>query len=377
MTKDPQNFCGDCAPASQGRGRGGFVAWKSIRTYLMATWLIALLAAAPSVQAQSSLLLGNIGNRRHPPRRVVVHLPPIEPGHETDPRPVLYVLDGELARDTFHIPETIATLVQQDRIDRWIVVAIDSTSDRTREYASEALRFADFVVDVVAPQVEQHFAIRPGRESRAILGYSYGGLAALQMQMGRPEYFGRVIAMSPSLWYRRGAANRAFRRSRALLPHRMWIDVGGREGRENDAIPYMVADARALRDAAIARGMVFGRDVGYDEVVDEAHDMAAAGRRMHAALAFALSRPDAWREGPSRMWVETYRYADASRSVPFVVHAEYESGVRLAWPPTLVHLQNNAGDRVTDDLLRPHRFLRIRGFPHVSDQLPDQPRLLP
>jgi enterochelin esterase family protein len=194
---------------------------------------------------------------------------------------VLYVLDGQAAFTSFGVDRAITELAADGTIEPWIAVAIDATLARTDELAHHPARYARFVAGAVVPAVADHLRVRRGRESTAVLGYSYGGLGAVRMHLARPDVFGRVIAMSPSVWVRDRAVVGAFRRWRTELPVRLWIDVGAREG-------HMVRDARALRDAAIARGMHLGADLGYAEAADESHDMSAAGRRMRPALAFAL-----------------------------------------------------------------------------------------
>jgi predicted alpha/beta superfamily hydrolase len=277
--------------------------------------------------------LGPFGDRLHRPRDVRAWVPEHEEGARL---PVLVVLDGQGSETWFRVPQTIATLVAEGRIEPWIVLAVDSTADRTRELGRTDARFGRFVADVVLPAARDRLPIREGRASTAILGYSYGGLAAVAAGVGVADTFGRVIAMSASLWVEQRMVIARLERARTL-PLRLWIDVGSREPDAEDLIPYMVGDARDLRDVALRRGMVFGRDVGFDEALGEGHDMSAAGRRMRAALLFSLGDRDLSRETPTELSIT--RYPAHGRRATHAIGAAYEGGAHLTFPEHLVEAQ--------------------------------------
>lgn len=299
--------------------------------------------------------LGHFGDRRHRPRDVRAWVPAHEEGARL---PVLVVLDGQGSETWFRVPQTIAALVREGRIEPWIVLAVDSTADRTRELGRTDARFGRFLADVVLPLARERLPIREGRASTAILGYSYGGLAAVAAGVGAADTFGRVIAMSASLWVDQRAVIARFERARTL-PLRLWIDVGSREPDAEDLIPYMVGDARDLRDVALGRGMVFGRDVGFDEALGEGHDMSAAGRRMRAALLFSLGDRDLSRERPTELSIT--RYPAHGRRATHAIGAAYEGGAHLTFPEQLV--EAHAGDTVlTRDVAHLDRALSVRAF---------------
>ena len=217
--------------------------------------------------------------------------------------PFLVVTDGDSALSpAFHIDETIADLVFEGHSEAAVIVAVPAV-DRTEElnlsWTSQRLlarrqprpnpssgvdAFADFIATVVLPEVRRRV---PLCTAGAILGYSYGGLAAVLVGLRHPDVFRSVVAMSPSLWSRNRSAFAALAIAEEL-PGRWWIDVGTEEGDPREAIPYMVADARLLRDTLRRRGA----EVGYDEAPGVAHDFRQAGLRMRNALAYALASDD-------------------------------------------------------------------------------------
>ncbi len=232
------------------------------------------------------------------PRPIELLVPQGDPPSEG--WPFVVVTDGDLAfRDTFRVGDTLRNLVDAGQVAPAIVIAVparERTEEMTPSRASRrALRrgervedpgggvesFADYLVDVVLPAVSERHALA---NSGAILGYSYGGLAAVHVGLRYPDRFGSVIAMSPSLWSARRHALTAVAEA-TRVPQRWWIDVGTEEGHEGDVVPYMVADARQLRRDLDARE---GVTVGYYEVPGRSHGSDEAGQRMRWALAFGL-----------------------------------------------------------------------------------------
>lgn len=299
--------------------------------------------------------LGRLGDRHHGERRVRAWVPEHDEGERL---PALVVLDGQGATEWFRVEATIAALAGEGLLEPWVVIAVDSTENRDRELARTDGRLARFLRDVVLTAARARLPLRDGRASTAILGYSYGGLAAVAASIAEPATFGRAIAMSPSLWVDGRDVLARFERARSL-PMRLWVDVGSAEPDAEDLIPYVVGDARDLRDLATGHGLRLGRDVGYLEVIGEVHDMAAAGRRMREALLFALSDRDLTGERPVALSLA--RYPARRRRATFAVEARYPRGERLTFPETLVEVR--AGEtRLRHEIAPEGLPLSVRAF---------------
>lgn len=273
--------------------------------------------------------LGAVEDADHLPRRVRVWMPE----HE-GPVPVLVVLDGGGAEDWFALPDALIRLVDAGRLTPWAVLAIDSSSERNAELGRADARFVDFVADTILPLARSRVSLLEGPENTAIHGYSYGGLQAVVAVARRPEVFGRAIAQSPSLWVEARAALTAFERGRR--PVRLFIDVGTRESGAGEILGYMLRDARDLRDVALNRGMVLGRDLGYFEAVGEEHDMAAGGRRIEPALAFALGDVDLTEATPVDLTV--MRHSAVRGRSAFSITLGYADGCHLTIPARLAEV---------------------------------------
>ncbi len=244
------------------------------------------------------------------PRDVIVRTPPPSTPAPPEGHPVLIVLDGQvLGDDGLGVLAELDRLVARGEAQDRVVVGVPSTQDRRRELPLSASgarailrpagrtrraramdeRFVDWVLDDVLARVGERVPIDVRRDSVTVLGFSHGGNAALHFAMRRPDRVGRIVCFSPSLWWRDHRVAETFARAHTALPSRMWVDVGSLEGWPNQRVPYMVADARALREVAIRRGMVLGVDLGYAEQEGGEHTYESVRGRMPAALAFVLA----------------------------------------------------------------------------------------
>ncbi len=129
--------------------------------------------------------------------------------------PVIYALDGQNlfeARTAFggrhwKIPETMSKMPKKLQA---IVVGIDNAGlGRIREYApykrgrqgGGGLEHLRFIIDELKPEVDRSYRTMPQQKTTAIIGSSMGGLLALWAGLRFGEVFGRVGALSPSLWF--------------------------------------------------------------------------------------------------------------------------------------------------------------------------------
>jgi predicted alpha/beta superfamily hydrolase len=321
-------------------------------------WLVPLLLvacgstptpAAPAPNATAELLpehddaavpitgawrdLGTVGDALHPPRRLRAWVPEHDPDTTL---PSVLVLDGDGAEAFFALPTTLAQLAGEERVRPFVILALSSTEARDDELSRADGRFVDFLVESVLPHARAALPLSVAREDSAILGYSYGGLQAAAAVVRHPEIFGRAVVQSPSLWVEDRSLTASFRRGSGTLPVRMWIDVGTEEPDPEQLVRYMIRDARAFRDAAIARGMIWGRDLGYLEALGEHHDMRAAGRRMREALLFALSDDDLTELTPTSLAIA--RHAHVGGRTTFSIEVGYEGGARLTVPRQLAEV---------------------------------------
>lgn len=91
-----------------------------------------------------------------------------------------------------------------------IIVGIDHGGiDRTHEYApfkrgkngGQGDLYVKFIIETIKPFIDTHYRSKPFREDTSIIGSSMGGLIALYAGFQYGQYFGKTIAMSPSIWF--------------------------------------------------------------------------------------------------------------------------------------------------------------------------------
>jgi predicted alpha/beta superfamily hydrolase len=173
-----------------------------------------------------------------------------------------------------------------------IVVAVPNAGEaRIAEYSpfddpeGGPGRGADYVsllADTIKPLVDGRYRTRPERTATSVAGSSMGGLISLFAFFARPDVFGVMAALSPSLWLA-GRAIFGLLDSAPFHSGRLYLDVGRLEGAET------LENARRLRDLLRAKGYVPDVHLRYVEDPAGGHAEAAWSRRFRAALPFLLS----------------------------------------------------------------------------------------
>ncbi len=249
-------------------------------------------------------------------RDLYIFLPPGYRRRGSRTYPVLYLQDGQnvFSREgTWHIrwdaDGTAARLIRRRRIEELIIVGVANSEWRDDEYtptedATEgAGGYADLylrhLVEEVKPFIDENFRVRPFREDTGIGGSSLGGLLALYAAMTYPHYFGKVAALSPSLWWDDQVILKwAAEWEVDPADFRIWLDMGWWEADEEDGEEEEdgreevdpLLEARALRDILVDKGFRRGRNFRYFEDAEGTHDELAWGRRFGRALTFLFGK---------------------------------------------------------------------------------------
>ena len=239
-------------------------------------------------------------------RDVLVWLPP---GYDpsTDVRyPVLYMHDGQnlfepetafKKGEHWRVGETAAGLIEAGRIEPPIIVGIYNTGEmRVDEYTpttdkklggGQADDYGRMIIEELKPLVDRAYRTRIDRESTGIAGSSLGGLVSLHLAFHQPAVFGRVAALSPSVWWDRKAILKTIRESRSKPKSRVWVDMGTAEGSRG------LDDARLLKAALVGLGFTDGVDLHYAEYEGATHTELAWSERVGPMLEFLFPAPAA------------------------------------------------------------------------------------
>lgn len=234
-------------------------------------------------------------------RDVHVHLPPGYDAARRDKYPLLLLNDGQ---NLFHgsagsagsagssgiggqwgADVVVDRLVTTRQIPAVVVAGIEHAGERrVAEFtptpgrnadAGKAREYARLVLNEVLPGLARDFHVRTDAAGLTLGGSSMGGLVTLWMALSFPGRFGRLIVMSPSVWWDDRVILRRLEAKSFEPAPRVWLDVGKREG------AIVLRDVRALRDALRADSRLH---LKYVEDDDGDHSELSWGRRLADAL---------------------------------------------------------------------------------------------
>ena len=278
----------------------------------MATWIDYEEAyagggarVAGTVKVLRDVHSAELGNTRD----ILVYLPPSYPTANRT-YPTLYMHDGQNLFDEatsfageWRVDDVLEELAAEGL--EAIVVGVPNTgAERLQEYSpfhdsrfggGRAADYVKFVVETVRPLVDEAFRTTGDREGTATIGSSMGGMISLYAFFERPDVFGAVGAVSPSVGFAQGALIEYIERAR-FVGGRIYLDVGTLEGRPRDRDPLelrrepgaYVRKVREARDLLTRKGYREEVDLLYVEDEGGVHNEAAWARRFPRLVRFLL-----------------------------------------------------------------------------------------
>ena len=231
-------------------------------------------------------------------RDLIVYLPPGYSGQPWQRFPVLYMQDGQNLFDSatafggvpWNVKETADRLIDRGLVQPLIIVGVyNMGKSRVNEYTptkapklggGRAGRYGKFLVEEVMPFIQKEYRVITGLSSAGIGGSSLGGLVSLYLGLKMPDIFGKIAALSPSVWWNQRAIHR-FAEAAHVQPHsQIWLDIGTRES------PRIVPDVEQFRDILLEKGWLLGEDLHYERVEGGEHNEAAWAKRVSPFLQF-------------------------------------------------------------------------------------------
>lgn len=234
-------------------------------------------------------------------RDLIVYLPPC---YERDAKrryPVCYMQDGQNLFDSatafcgheWGLDETAEQLIGSGRMAPVIIVGIYNAGvKRINEYTAvrdshgkggRARAYGRMLVREILPFINSEYRTLTGAPDTALGGSSLGGLVTLYLGLQNPHVFGKLIVMSPSVWWAHGDILNRLAHLETKTGQTIWLDVGTAEGTHPG---QTCGDVQALRDALLGKGWRLGNDLIYFEDHGGEHNESAWGRRMRDVLPF-------------------------------------------------------------------------------------------
>jgi predicted alpha/beta superfamily hydrolase len=211
---------------------------------------------------------------------------------------VLYLHDGQNVFDKatsvgeeWRADETAMGLIASGAIEPLLIVGVYNTGehradeytparDETKGVGGKADLYGRMLVEEVKPFIDREYRTVGDAAHTGLAGSSLGGLVSVHLGLRYPHVFGRIAALSPSVWWSNRAIVRHVQGLEQKAPVMIWLDAGTKEGEQ------VVADARALRDALVAKGWKLGEDLGYLEAEGGEHNEASWAARVEKVLRF-------------------------------------------------------------------------------------------
>jgi len=218
---------------------------------------------------------------------VIVYLPP---GYEEDIErryPVLYMQDGQNLFDAstsfageWRLDEAAEQMIAAGLVAPLIIVGVYNagayrvdeytpTRDSAKRAGGKADRYGRMLVEELKPFIDSEYRTLPEPRSTGIGGSSLGGLVSLYLALKYSGIFWNVAVLSPSVWWDNRFIVRRVRALNAAPPLRVWLSTGTAEG---DGV---VAGARRVRDALVAKGWTEGESLHYEEIEGGRHSESA------------------------------------------------------------------------------------------------------
>lgn len=231
-------------------------------------------------------------------RDLVVYTPPGYADQTARRFPVLYLQDGQNLFDgatsfipgqDWHVGRTADAAIDDRAVEPLIIVGIYNTRARVSEYTpthvpklggGRADRYAKFLIEEVKPFVEREYRVLPGSLHAGIGGSSLGGLVSLYLGLKHSAIFGKIAALSPSVWWNQLFIHRFVKALRVERRPRIWLDIGTREGAR------MVEDVERFRDLLLQRGWRLEQGLHYERVEGAEHNEIAWAQRVRPFLEF-------------------------------------------------------------------------------------------
>lgn len=263
--------------------------------------------------------------------RLDIQLPPGYDAQRGIRYPVLYLDDGQ-DLETVRVRESLAAGYADGTLQPLILVAMHMPKDRMGAYGlsdraagtsvigptkygpvgTQAHAYSEWVAKTLVPWVDAQYRTQATPRGRAILGWSLGGLNALNLAWEYPEVFGTVGAFSPSFWISAESDDaEAVQRTRlaqrqveAGPPHpglRAFFAVGTAEetdDRDGDGTIDVLDDTRDLIAALVRQGATFdadgatpGADVALHVLPGGKHRQDSWAQMLPVFLRWAYGRP--------------------------------------------------------------------------------------
>lgn len=237
-------------------------------------------------------------------RDVIVYLPPDYNSVRRRRYPVLYLHDGQNVFDAatafnhneWGVDEAAEELIRKGEIEPLIIAGVYNTPKRLDEYThvrdgrgrgGSARRYAKAIIEDLKPFIDREYRTLRDAPNTGLGGSSLGGLATAYIGFSFPKVFGKLMIMSPSIWWANRDILKRAQKLRRKTDQKIWLDTGTCEGQKPE---ICVRDAEDLCATLLAKGWRMGHDLQFVEDEGAGHNEHAWGFRVRLALKFLFPK---------------------------------------------------------------------------------------
>lgn len=233
---------------------------------------------------------------------MLVYLPEQYMEQEDRRFPALYLQDGQnlfdgrtsyIAGHTWNAHTTADRLNRERLIEPVILVGVANTGVRRMpEYTpthdfklggGEGQNYGRLLIEELKPLIDSTYRTMSGPENTGLGGSSLGGLISLYLGFERPDVFGKLAVMSPSLWWDHRSILTIVNRIEPKPELKIWLDMGTAEGARH------VRDAELLNQLLLDRGWRSGLDLTFLKAEGAVHSENAWAARFGQSLRFLFA----------------------------------------------------------------------------------------
>ncbi len=228
-------------------------------------------------------------------RDVIVWLPPNYDKDTSKRYAVLYMHDGQNIIDPktssfgvdWQVDESCDSLIKLGKIPPIIIVGMNSTTDRSLDYApgTKGTAYMNFIIDKVKPMIDSIYRTNPDRRHTFVGGSSMGGLISMMLVWEHSDIFSATICMSPAFQYKNfDYIHKITSYNGPKKDIKIYLDLGT-VGLETQLEPGVNAMVKALK----TQGYLKNKDYFYLKENKARHFEADWARRFPKALTFILN----------------------------------------------------------------------------------------
>lgn len=244
---------------------------------------------------------------------VDLYLPPVFPKEKN--ADLLLINDGQ-SMEELGLEKILHELHASNSIQSLLCVGIHAGAERKMEYGiasqpdhlgrgAKAAAYTLFVINELLPFIQKKFSLLAFSE-RVFVGFSLGGLIAMDIVWNHPEIFSKVGVFSGSFWWRsvdqhdknynddkHRIMQQQIRNSNFKPGLKFFFQCGNKDeikDRNQNGIIDSIDDTLDVIKELISKGYDAKKDIHYLELKDGSHDIATWTRAMPEFLKWAFKK---------------------------------------------------------------------------------------